>query len=575
MAITRISTSSTYYTNYLYSITGDGWKSYADGMVYSSYCWGAITGVSYNSSTGRIDVSWKVGTCYNNGNVGGYYLARLQLWINGSSVWNGQGSTGSWYSNSYMVGVGTYEAGSGTTSIAWNGSSSQSISISVKAMYDWGYSDDRWNNYDTSNGSGSYTVSSLPTTPTGSVSISSVTRTGASYSVSASAGNGCTISSYTWSISPSATISNKSGASGTFSNLSANTSYTASCKVVNSAGLSSTFEKPFTTSGSAPSITKVTTSKTRTSFTLTPTVNYDTNDYFSSYVFKYATTSSGLSSATARNTNSATSLQPNTTYYYSLAIKSGWGRTSTAYTGTITTSCNAPDDLDISLNETTTQNMRVSLSAVGDTNAPVNNYVLYYKRAADSIYTSVPMGSSTTVTLNNLDVDTNYNLYFTAQNAGGTTTSSVKTFSTLLTSPEFTGWLATEITPFTCLVTIGAKITPTRELRYSFTKDGGSTWSAYQTSPTYQWTDLQEETEYIIQVRVKALHTGVSAVDTVVSTGFYMTTPADQAKVWIKTPQGWRQGKIWFKNNQQWQKGKKLFYKENNSTWTRSSNGEN
>ena len=83
------------------------------------------------------------------------------------------------------------------------------------------------------------------TAPSGTVSISSVSRTSASYSVSASAGNYTTISSYEWSISPSATISNKTSSSGSFTNLQPNTNYTASCVVKNSAGLTTTIKKIF------------------------------------------------------------------------------------------------------------------------------------------------------------------------------------------------------------------------------------------------------------------------------------------------------------------------------------------
>lgn len=534
MALSRISSSSTFYTNYLYYVTGDGWQSYSDGMVYNNYCWGAITGVSYNSSTRKIDVSWKVGTCYNNSAVGGYYLSRLELSINGSSVWNGQGSAGSWYSTNYMVGVGTYEAGSGTTSITWNGSSSQSISISVKAMYDWGYSDSRWNSYDTSNGSGSYTTTNLPTYPSGSISVSNIGRQTANYSSSISAGNGCSISKYAWSISPSATLSASGSSSGSISNLTPNTNYTLTLTVTNSASLATTKTYSFTTTGNAPNITGINVSRNRTSTTLTPSVSYDTNDDLNYYVIQYSSASE--SATTINNTTGIIDgLSPNTTYYYNMQVVSTRGRYSDWFGGTFTTTCNLPTNLTITRNSSTTNSISVTVGATGDTNAPITGYKIYYQDSVGNEHT-YSIGTNTTTTISNLNPDENYTIYFMANNAAGSIVSEPIIYSTLLPTPNFIGLKESTITPFTYLVTVDAIITPTRDLTYSFGKNGE--WSDYQESPTYYWDNLEEETEYIIGIRIKAIHESVNASDTTTYIEFNITTPSDQAKIYVKAGDG-------------------------------------
>lgn len=42
-----------------------------------------------------------------------------------------------------------------------------------------------------------------------------------------------------------------------------------------------------------------------------------------------------------------------------------------------------------------------------------------------------------------------------------------------------------------------------------------------------------------------------------------VVTPADQAKVRIKTNGGWEKGKLWYKSNGEWVKAKKVYIKIN------------
>lgn len=560
MAISRISTSATYYTNYTYSIKGDSWQSYDDGVVSSSYCWGAITGVSYNSSTGKVNVSWKVGTAYSNATVGGYYLARLQLWINGSSVWNGQGSTGSWYSSSYMVGVGTYEAGSGTTAIDWNGSSSQSISISVKAMYDWGYSDDRWNNYNCSTASGTYTTYNLPTAPSGSISTSNVGRLTASYSSSFSAGNNCTIKSYSWSISPSATLSAASSSSGTISNLKPNTDYTLSLTVTNSAGLKTTKSTSFTTTGNAPDITDLSVTRGRTSLTINPTVSYDTNDGFSYYIIQYGPVN-GTATTITQTSPTLNNLQPNTSYALNVQVVGTTGRASDSFGWVGRTTCNPPSNLWMICTGYDNTSITVQVGASGDTNAPITGYTLYWVGPDGVEYgTSI---SSNTFTVNNLLVDTNYDFYFMAHNYAGGVASDEYTYSTTLTSPTFRSSYIADVTPFSLVIGVEVNMEPSRKLLYSFSKTGdGDEWTAYQESNTYHWTGLEEETTYTFAVRVRAVHESLYAQDSYLTIITEYTTPADQASVRVKTSDGWKKGKAWLKVGEVWKKAKKVYVKD-------------
>ena len=372
------------------------------------------------------------------------------------------------------------------------------------------------------------------TAPGGSITAS-VDRTTGSYSGSFSSGNYASISSRSWSISPSATLSDTSGTSGTITGLQPNTTYTLSCKVTNSAGLSTTITKTLTTSGNVPVINSVSVDERRTEVILTPNISYDTNDGFSSYSLQYATSASGASSATVYNTTTMSNLEPNTKYYYRLTVYSSRGRTSTVYTGTVNTTCNLPSELNLWFPSYGVGYIETAWSAIGDTNAPITSYTLYYRTTGDTAYTAVPMGTNTTAEIFELTPDTNYDFYFTATNAAGTRASGDYKHSTTLPEPEFQDVIVSDLLPFSCTIRVEYAMTPLRELQYSFSKDNGTTWSPDQSSNIYYWTELAEETTYEMRVRVKAIHLGQDAQDSYSYLSFTVTTPADQAKMYVKT----------------------------------------
>lgn len=426
-----------------------------------------------------------------------------------------------------------------------------------------------WSQYDLGAVNGQYYDSvavsrSIPipaaTAPSGTVSVGSVTRTTASYSVSASAGNYTTISSYEWSISPSATISNKTSSSGNFSNLKPNTSYTASCVVKNSAGLTTTISKSFTTTGNAPDITNLSVTEGRTSLTISPTVSYDTNDGFSYYIIQYGPVN-GTSTTVTQTSPTINNLQPNTSYALNVQVVGTTGRTSDSFGWVGRTTCNLPSNLWMSCTGYDSTSITVQVGASGDTNAPITGYTVYWVGPDGIEYgTSI---SSNTFTVHNLLVDTNYDFYFIARNYAGGVASEEYTYSTTLTSPTFKSSYIADVTPFSLVVGVEVNMEPSRKLLYAFSKTGdGDEWTAYQESNTYHWTGLEEETTYTFAVRVRAVHESLYAQDSYLTIITEYTTPADQASVRVKTSDGWKKGKAWLKIGEVWKKAKKVYTKD-------------
>ena len=225
--------------------------------------------------------------------------------------------------------------------------------------------------------------------------------------------------------------------------------------------------------GNAPVIVAVNPAPARTTCSLANnTITYDTNASFKSVSIKYGTSASYGSTATS---TSLSGLQPNTTYYYSMTVTDNWNRVSGAKTGSFKTTCNAPTNLTITRTSATTNSMNITLSATGDTNAAITNYTLYYRKGTSGTYTSINYGTATVKTIASLESDTNYQFYFTATNAGGTTTSSTVTFSPNLNNPTISALTISNLLPFSCTATVTASVSPTRTLNYRFSKDGGAT----------------------------------------------------------------------------------------------------
>jgi len=528
--------------------------------------------VTWDASTHKLSVPWAVefrSAQYDSStsntsrwNVAGYYAS-----IGGTAVVDRHATS----NGSYYVKYTGYKLGQNLASGTWtkdNVVSNQSIALYVKELVNAGWSSSRWNTEGGQYGYRKGTATLVITIPEiGSPTISaSITKTSASrggsdgsakFTLSMTAGNNATISSYSVTCNNS-TQSNTNPA--TFSSLKNNTTYNWSAAISNNGGKTGSASGSFSLDGQVPLINSITVTRARTAATLSPNITYDTNASQSSVSVKYGTSTSYGSTATSW---SLSGLSPNTTYYYSATVTDNFSKTSTAKTGSFTTTCNAPSNLVMTRASATTSSMNITLSATGDTNAAITNYKLYYRKGTSGSYTTVDYGTNTTRTISGLDSDTNYQLYFTATNAGGTSTSTTYTFSPNLNNPSISNFTITNLLPFTCTATVTASVSPSRTLNYRFSKDGGSTWTAYQASNVYNWTGLSEETTYTMAVQVKAIHTSVSASDTTATTSTVIKTPADQAKIRRMINGQWVKGKTYIKVNGSWVKAKKLYIKVN------------
>lgn len=373
-----------------------------------------ITGVSYETTNGRYTISWslKLG---DNGN-GRYNFAAAAAWIDGSEVNFTHGADNYstyWFYNQWSNGS-TVASGTFTTT-------KTSVSLSVKAMFDGGYTSARWNNnqYCVS-GSGTLSIVA-PTIGSPSVSFSTVShdRNNISASISASAGtNG-------GNVSVSTTLNNgsaKTGTSPSWSGLTPNTSYTLRATATNSAGLTATSSKTVTTTGNAPTINSVTASPSRTSVILNPNVSYDTNASFSSYSIRYGTSTSYGSTSTS---TTISGLTPNTTYYYSMTVTDNWGRTSVAKTGSFKTTGNNPTINSHGVKTYAQTSVEMQYSASYDTNDSLSSYKWEYG-------TSTSYGSSVTGTniINGLNANTTYYYKLVVTSAQGRNSTATGSFKT-------------------------------------------------------------------------------------------------------------------------------------------------
>ena len=136
-----------------------------------------------------------------------------------------------------------------------------------------------------------------------------------------------------------------------------------------------------------------------------------------------------LDNSTWQSSGNFTGLTPNQTYtvYARARSTSASGNTSGyGYTSRSVTLGAKPGNLDITLVSKGITELNLSFSA---DNTPTN-YTVYYKKSSASSYTSVNLGTTTTLVLTDLDPDSAYNVYFIATNGVGSTTSETETFTT-------------------------------------------------------------------------------------------------------------------------------------------------
>lgn len=322
---------------------------------------------------------------------------------------------------------------------------------------------------------------------------------------------------------------------------------------------------PYNFNGWALGSTSGTRYSANSSFTLNDNVDF------------YATWTTGTTYRSSNPSITLSSSRPSRTYYtfdywysgsthYSPGSRYTFSSTTTLYAHW---TANPPTSLSISRTSSTTTSISVSVSAIGLT---MTNYTLYYrKKGSGSGYTSKSLGTSTTGTITGLDVDTDYEIYFTATNAGGTSTSSTVTYSTLLNTPSLSTPTYHDLFPFMVTVSASGSVTPSRTLSYCFSKDKGQSWTSYQSSGAYHWTGLDESTTYELWIRVKATHVGVNASDTTTTKTITITTPSNQARIRIKKDGQWKKGVTFIKKNGAWKKALRLYIKKDGQ-WVENKN---
>ena len=223
-------------------------------------------------------------------------------------------------------------------------------------------------------------------------------------------------------------------------------------------------------------------------------------------------------------------------------------------------SMNPPSEMNITYVEGRVDSFTTQLSAFSA--GAITNYTLYYRKKGSSDWITKDLGTNATAFVGlGLETDTDYELKFSATNEGGTTTSDIFTFSTLMTTPSLTSFEISNLLPFSFTVTVEGTSNPERVISYAFSKDGGATWSSYQALGTYNFTGLNEETSYDVGVSVKAKALGVNASDTEYIETKVVVTPADQAKIRIKKDGIWKKGKAYYKKDGKWIKAKKIYIK--------------
>lgn len=130
----------------------------------------------------------------------------------------------------------------------------------------------------------------------------------------------------------------------------------------------------------------------------------------------------------------------------------------------------------LSLSETSWTTTSIGLKLTASSAITISNYKVYYKITGASSYSSTSFGTSPTGSITGLSVDNNYDIYFTATNSTGTTTSDVIHSSTLMNAPTVTAPTINDLLPFSCTQTSIGSVTPVRPLEYLFSKDSGNTW---------------------------------------------------------------------------------------------------
>lgn len=218
--------------------------------------------------------------------------------------------------------------------------------------------------------------------------------------------------------------------------------------------------------------------------------------------------------------------------------------------------------VSISENNKTHNSIRINYSAGSG-----YDYVKFYVNGSDK-----GNFSSSPVNLTGLSPNTTYKIKARAHGNGGFGNESNElTIKTYLTPSTVSSDNIDNIEPFTCTAIINSSNTSNTS-KYEFTlcdKNKNPIGSPIQTNNSYyNFTGLQEETEYYIRYRVQSKDSG-NWSGYVYSKLF--KTPADQVRAWTKSDGKWNKGKMYYKHNGQWVKAKKIYIKINGQ-WVLSIN---
>lgn len=355
-----------------------------------------------------------------------------------------------------------------------------------------------------------------------------------------------------------------SRASWTLNNLEPNTTYYYKITETDNGNpnKTNTYESSFTTGGLAPVIT-VTETVGEHNALLAWSVVYDSAS-LSSCTLEYGTdTNYGTSVTPSGDSYNITWLGGAMTYYYKLTIVDNFGHTG-VQTGSFTTLTYTPRDMGayvIDVRPTQVYGIIYGDYPQGD---PPTDAKIYCKLTSAAYYTAYDLQSPpgewwTHIT--SLNPDTDYNLYGSYTNSQGTGYSPVITFSTSLETPTLTVE-ALALSAKRIQITAIATLSMNRTMQYRFSCDGGTTWTSYQSSPVYVFSNLEEHTTYDLAVEVNVVHTATYSGDIAVIAHTTCSTLFEQAKAYINDNGIWKEGITYIKTNGTWKKGKKTYIKK-------------
>ena len=516
--------------------------------------------VSSSNTTASYTIELKPIVCASITLFYGGAGSSVTLYANGKSVSSGSKSPQyDWASESNTIGGATYAktgylldaAADSTPTTTLQGSFSGETTYNVYYTYNGGSS-----SYGVS---GSFNVG-------GNITLGKVTP--ASYTISYNANGG--------SGAPSSQTKYASGALTLSSTIPTKANTTANGYTVSFNG----------NGGSTPSNITATDTTTYT-FTNWNTKSDGTGTSYNAGGSYTANAAATLYARYSSSTTKGTISLPRAEYYgYTLA---GWSDGSKTYTGSYTPTSNItltavwdmnpPGDLHIFREETATTTDEIAITVYAYEGIIKSLNLLYREEGASEwISQSAIIGASHWIS--GLKPDTNYEFGLSASNAEHTTylgetqdisKMAYETYSTLMTKPFTPNIVVDGLTPFTITITGHSGSDPERELTYSFTKDGGTTWTNEQANNSYTFTGLAEETSYMVGVKAITHPISVDAISTSSIKYLEITTPADQARAKIKVKDSWQTSKIYIKKNGEWVKIKKMYIKKNGQ-WVRTEN---